>query len=127
MMLASARRCSFALALASLGLVAVFATRAARADDQVIHLTGDVPMDDSSFLFLPFEVPAGTAEIEVKHSDLSSKNILDWGLNDPNGYRGWGDGKRADAIVGGDAASPSYAPGPLPAGTCWTRRSRARC
>ncbi|MCA9530618.1 MAG: PHP domain-containing protein [Myxococcales bacterium] len=117
MMLASARRCSFALALASLGLVAVFATRAARADDQVIHLTGDVPMDDSSFLFLPFEVPAGTAEIEVKHSDLSSKNILDWGLNDPNGYRGWGGGKSADAIVGVDAASPSYAPGPLPAGT----------
>ncbi|MGB5366731.1 MAG: hypothetical protein WBM75_15110 [Polyangiales bacterium] len=38
-------------------------------------------------------VPEGIAEIEVRHDNLSSENILDWRLDDPNGSRGWGGGK----------------------------------
>ncbi len=81
-----------------------------------IQLEGPVPEGSESHFFLPFDVPAGVAEIEVRHDDLSEDNILDWGLDDPNGFRGWGGGKSEPAVVGLHAASPSYLPGPLPTG-----------
>ena len=43
--------------------------------------------------------------------------MLDWGLDDPNGFRGWGGGNSEPAIVGIQAASRSYIPGEMPAGT----------
>ena len=82
-----------------------------------IDLSGEVPAGEATHFFLPFEVPAGVAEIEVRHDDLSEANILDWGLDDPDGFRGWGGGKSEPSIVGRYAASPSYLPGDLPAGT----------
>ncbi len=82
-----------------------------------ISLQGDVPSGSETHFFLPFDVPEGVAEIEVRHSDLSSENILDWGLDDPASFRGWGGGKSEPSIVGLEAASPSYVPGPIPAGT----------
>jgi predicted metal-dependent phosphoesterase TrpH len=85
--------------------------------DTTIHLDGEVPSGGEPHFFLPFEVPEGTAEIEVRHDDLSAANILDWGLDDPDGFRGWGGGNTEPAIVGVDAASRSYVPGPIPAGT----------
>ncbi|MCC6874701.1 MAG: PHP domain-containing protein [Sandaracinaceae bacterium] len=81
-----------------------------------IVLDGEVQDDGSSFLLLPFTVPDGTVEIEVRHDDLSAANILDWGLWDPNGFRGWGGGNGEPAIVGARASSRSYTAGPLPAG-----------
>jgi hypothetical protein len=82
-----------------------------------IQISGEVPTGKETHFFLPFEVPAGVAEIEIHHDDLSDENILDWGLDDSVGFRGWGGGKSQPAIVGRDAASPSYVPGPIPAGT----------
>ena len=82
-----------------------------------IQLSGEVPAGEETHFFLPFEVPAGVAEIEIHHDDLSDANILDWGLDDPDGFRGWGGGKSEAAIIGREAASPSYVPGPMPAGT----------
>lgn len=81
------------------------------------RIQGTVPDGPETHFFLSFEVPEGIAEIEVQHDDLSSENILDWGLDDPNGFRGWGGGKSDPAIVGLEAASPSYVPGQIPAGT----------
>jgi len=85
--------------------------------DVIIRHDGNVPAGSETHFFLPFEVPEGIAEIEVRHDDLSDANILDWGLDDPNGFRGWGGGNREPAIVGIDAASRSYVPGPIAAGT----------
>ncbi|CAA0121221.1 Uncharacterised protein [Halioglobus japonicus] len=82
-----------------------------------IQISGEVPAGEETHFFLPFQVPEGVAEIEIHHDDLSSENILDWGLDDPTGFRGWGGGKSQPVIVGLDAASPSYIPGPIPAGT----------
>ncbi|MCB1705448.1 MAG: PHP domain-containing protein [Halioglobus sp.] len=82
-----------------------------------IQISGEVPAGEETYFFLPFEVPEGVDEIEFNHDDLSGENILDWGLDDPVGFRGWGGGKSEAAIVGVDAASPSYVPGPIPAGT----------
>lgn len=78
---------------------------------------GTVPEGPETHFFVPFEVPDGIAEIVVCHDDLSSANILDWGLDDPNGFRGWGGGNSEPAVVGVEAASRSYIPGPIPAGT----------
>ena len=102
-----------ALALALLGSLALAAP--ARADT-TLTFDGDVPTGVAYFS-IPFTVPAGVAEIEVRHDDLSSTNILDWGLLDPSGgFRGYGGGNTEPAIVNAAAASRSYLPGPLPAG-----------
>jgi hypothetical protein len=78
---------------------------------------GQVP-ESGDFFTIPFEVPSGTEELEVRHDDLSSANILDWGLLQPDGaFRGWGGGNAEPAVVGTTASSRSYLTGPLPAGT----------
>lgn len=81
-----------------------------------IVFDADVPADGPDHFFLEFDVPEGTQEIEVRHDDQSEANILDFGLNDPNGYRGWGGGTTEPVIVNTRAASRAYVPGPIPAG-----------
>lgn len=109
---------SYLLGCAALSLVlAAHANGAQAQDPPPIHLEGNVPEGSETHFFLEFEVSEGIVEIEVQHDDLSSENILDWGLDDPNGFRGWGGGNREPAIVGIEAASRSYVPGPIPAGT----------
>lgn len=88
----------------------------ALAGETKLVLDGPVPADDLDHFFVPFDVPEGTVEIEVQHDDLSDDNILDWGLDDPAGFRGWGGGNGEPAIVGLTAASRSYLAGPIAAG-----------
>lgn len=88
----------------------------ARADETLV-LEGQAPEDGARFFDVPFTVPPGIAELQVHHESLNGGNILDWGLEDPRGFRGYGGGNTEDAIVGERAASRSYLPGPLPAGT----------
>lgn len=102
-------------ALAAAALAASLQARA--ADPAPVVLDGLVPEDASRFFELAFEVPSGTKELEVRHSDLSAANILDWGLFDPDRFRGWGGGNEEPAVVGELAASRSYLAGPLPPGT----------
>jgi hypothetical protein len=83
-----------------------------------VVLQGDVPDDASEFFTVAFDVPAGTAELEVRHDDLSSSNILDWGLFAPDGgFVGWGGGNAEPAVVGPLASSRSYLRTPLTPGT----------
>jgi hypothetical protein len=88
----------------------------ATASAAPIVLEGDVPKDGGDFHYLPFTVPAGTVEIEVRHDDLSSANILDFGLDDPMGFRGWGGDLSEPSIVGLESASRCYTPGPITPG-----------
>lgn len=97
--------------------IAMLAFGAAEAQEITVTLEGEVPDDGLEHFRLPFEVPVGYAEIEVRHDDLSDTNILDWGLDDPAGWRGWGGGNSEPAIVNAEAASRSYIPGPISAGT----------
>ena len=81
-----------------------------------VVLDGDVP-SDGAFFQLPFDVPAGAAEIAVTHAAGDGADILDWGVIDPTGaLRGWGGGNTEDAVFGEDSASRSYLPGALPSG-----------
>ncbi len=89
----------------------------ASAQETRLELPCEVPDGPETHFFVQFEVPENIVEIEVRHDDLSSENILDWGLDDPNGFRGWGGGNEDNAIVGEQAASRSYIYGPIPAGT----------
>lgn len=84
--------------------------------ERVLTFAGELPEEDEDFFFLAFDVPDGVREIEIRHDDLSEENILDWGLDDPGGFRGWGGGKSEPAIIGDRAASTSYLPGPIPPG-----------
>ena len=97
-------------------LCALFCSASLASGQEVLTFEGDVPDDGLDHFLIPFTVPAGTVEIEVSHDDLSAENILDWGLEDPSGFRGWGGGNSENAIVGVDAASRSYVPGPIAAG-----------
>ncbi len=87
------------------------------SQETVLTLDGAVSDDGTLFEQVPFEVPAGTVEIEVRHSSLNDANFFDWGVDDPDGFRGWGGGNSEPAIIGVEAASRSYLAGPLPAGT----------
>lgn len=93
----------------------VLAPLVASAQDPMV-IEGEVPAEAPPYFEVPFTVPEGTVEIEVRHDDLSEANILDWGLRDPDGFRGWGGGNTEPAIVGEQAASRSYLPGPIAAG-----------
>ncbi|HVV86889.1 MAG TPA: CehA/McbA family metallohydrolase [Kofleriaceae bacterium] len=84
-----------------------------------LHLTGDVPVDGGDYLLVPFEVPAGTVELEVAHDDGSPSQILDWGVWGPDGFRGWGGGLTDAAVIGVDESSRGYLDGPITPGT-WT-------
>ena len=85
------------------------------ADPVIIE--GDVPDDASEFFTVPFTVAPGTTELEIRHDDLSSSNILDWGLLGPSGFRGYGGGNTEPAIVGVEASSRSYGTGAIEPGT----------
>ncbi len=97
-------------------LAAALLLLASSAGAAPIVLDGEVPSTGGDFFYVPFNVPEGTVEIEVRHDDLSTDNILDFGVDDPNGWRGWGGGNEEPAIIGVEAASRSYMPGPIAAG-----------
>lgn len=82
-----------------------------------LHLTGDVPVAGGDYLLVPFEVPAGTVELEVAHDDGSDRQILDWGVWSPDGYRGWGGGLTDAAVIGVAESSRGYLAGPIAPGT----------
>jgi MYXO-CTERM domain-containing protein len=83
------------------------------------HLEADVPAAGGDYVDVAFDVPAGTQEIRVAHSDGSATDILDWGVWSPDGFRGWGGGLTDDAVIGIDQSSRGYLPGPIAPGT-WT-------
>ena len=98
------------------------------AAQETVLLEGEVPGGDDTFFFLEFEVPEGIEEIEVAHTHVPAEtsNVLDWGVDDPNGLRGWGGNNPENAIIGVRAASRSYVPGPIPAGTWRVTVGKAR-
>jgi len=83
------------------------------------HYEGDVSSAGGDYAEIPFEVPAGSVECQVAHTDGSDQVILDWGIWSPDGFRGWGGGLTDDAIIGVAQSSRGYLPGPITPGT-WT-------
>ena len=94
----------------------VFVSNPAFADETRV-IEGAVPDNGLEHFFVPFEVPAGVQELELHHDDLSEANILDFGLDDPKGYRGWGGGSSEAVLINALAASRAYVPGTIVAGS----------
>lgn len=82
-----------------------------------MHLEGDVTVADGDYIDVAFEVPAGTHEIEIAHTDGSEQVILDWGASGPHGVRGWGGGLVENAIISDVQSSRAYVTGPIEPGT----------
>jgi hypothetical protein len=87
------------------------------AAESTLHMEGDSPSDTLDHFFLPFEVPEGTQAIEIRHSFTGERAVLDWGVDDPDGFRGWGGGNSESAQIQGDAASRSYRAGEIQSAT----------
>ena len=83
----------------------------------MLTLDGEVDASGGDYAIVEFEVPEGAVEITVSHRVLADNNVLDFGVRDPNGFRGWGGGLTEDAVIGEVESSRGYLPGPLPAGT----------
>ena len=108
---------SLARTSASAALFTLIALQAGLASAAPIVKDGVVPADGPDHFFLDFDVPAGTKEIEIRHDDKSAANILDWGVYDQDGYRGWGGGTSEAVVINETAASRAYVPGPIKPGT----------
>lgn len=83
-----------------------------------ITLTGQITRaDHQTYRELPFTVPAGTTRITIDFSyDKDNRTVIDLGLRDPNGQRGWSGGNKTRIEIGADTATPSYTPGPIQPG-----------
>jgi hypothetical protein len=79
--------------------------------------SGEVEAEGGDYVIIEFEVPEGTVELEIRHETLSSRSILDWGVWDPDGFRGWSGGLTAPIVIGEQDSSRGYLPGPIQPGT----------
>ncbi|HEU5038641.1 MAG TPA: CehA/McbA family metallohydrolase [Nocardioides sp.] len=82
------------------------------------------PDDTEDWHYLPFRVPSGVRQIDVSYSypppiDTHlgySKNVVDIGLFDADGFRGWSGGARKKFRLTRTTATPGYLAGPIRAG-----------
>lgn len=87
---------------------------------------------DLTYRHVPFEVPAGAKRIEVSYNftrdeerqpEHEADDVVDIGIFDTrgtefleSGFRGWSGGSKRSFYIAREDATPSYIPGPLPAG-----------
>jgi hypothetical protein len=90
---------------------------AVRAQDLDLH--GTIAQGTDGYVLVPFEVPAGVKRLDISFSYTGREDhtTLDLGLLDPQRFRGWSGGNKNAFSIGIADATPSYLPGPLPAGT----------
>jgi hypothetical protein len=85
-----------------------------RAADIVIH--GELSRDDYKRLFeRTFDVPDGVSQVQVdlSYTGVDAKTVVDLGLRDPDGFRGWSGGGPQTIAVGKTRASFGYLPGQI--------------
>jgi predicted metal-dependent phosphoesterase TrpH len=89
-----------------------------RAQDLDLHGTIAAQQADS-YVLVPFDVPSGIKRLDVSFSYTGHEDhtTLDLGMLDPQRFRGWSGGNKHAFSIGIADATPSYLPGPLPAGT----------
>ncbi|MDP2285541.1 MAG: CehA/McbA family metallohydrolase [Pseudohongiella sp.] len=94
---------------------------AAESPDTALVLTGQLTgADHESYKEVTFDVPAGVKRITVSVTyDRDNRTVVDLGIFDPDRFRGWSGGNKATFTLAETDATPSYLPGPLPAGQ-WT-------
>ena len=106
----------FHSALAGVLLSAIWSA-SGQTHDILLHGT-IAPEQSGSYVMVPFDVPSDVRQVEVSFSYQGRHDYatLDLGLEDPQRFRGWSGGNKDSFRVGVADATPSYLPGPLPAG-----------
>lgn len=74
------------------------------------------PSAEGSYIELPFDCPWNATVLHVAIEVQGGEAVIDFGVLDPDGVRGWSGGARREAIIGLQLATPGYRPGPLPPG-----------
>ena len=103
-------------ALAALALAAP-SLAADRAPD--LTLTGTMTgKDHQTYREVPFRVPAGVSRLTFTfaYTGREQRAVIDLGLRDPVRFRGWSGGNKDTVTIEEADATPSYLPGPIPAG-----------
>jgi hypothetical protein len=75
--------------------------------------------EESSYIEVPFSVPAGTEQIKVKMEVIQegvASSIIDLGVKDQNRVRGWSGGARSEFFIHQAKATPGYLHGEIEAG-----------
>jgi hypothetical protein len=100
-------------------LVLLFGTGIGTTLGQDLELRGVIAQGTDGYVLVPFEVPAGVKRLDISFSYTGREDhtTLDLGLLDPVRFRGWSGGNKHAFSIGIADATPSYLPGPLPAGT----------
>ncbi|MEP7019089.1 MAG: CehA/McbA family metallohydrolase [Pseudonocardiales bacterium] len=71
---------------------------------------------DSVWHYLDFEVTPGCTGVRIELSYDRASGVLDLGLIDPTGWRGWSGGARDQVLIGPASATPGYLNRGVPAG-----------
>lgn len=66
--------------------------------------------------YVPFEVPADCPGVRVELAHDRAAGVLDLGLIDPDGWRGWSGGARDHMVIGPSTATPGYLNRGVPSG-----------
>src|SRR5437763_13461829 len=105
-------------ALALLGAAFALSLSAFGQSSVTLHATFS-DADLHAFKLVPFELPAGTHRltVHVAYTGRDQKTVLDFGVLDPQRFRGWSGGDKDEFTLSDIDATPAYLPGPLPAGT----------
>ncbi len=104
------------IALLALALAACATAR--EPAPTTLTLTGTITRaDHQTYREIPFTVPTGTRAITIDFTyDKDNRTVIDLGLRDPQGQRGWSGGNKSSFTIGEHTATPSYKPGPLQPG-----------
>jgi hypothetical protein len=82
-------------------------------------LTGSVTDTDAhTTKHLPFDVPEGVVRLalEIDYTGYDRGTVIDTGLFDPNGFRGWSGSSKRAVVLSATDATPAYLPGAIRAG-----------
>jgi hypothetical protein len=93
----------------------------AKGESRSFVLSGDLTRKDhQTYREIPFSVPRGVTSltVELKY-DNANRTVVDMGLRDPRGQRGWSGGNKSKFTISEYEATPSYFPGRIQPGT-WT-------
>jgi hypothetical protein len=74
--------------------------------------------DHQTYVEVPFDVPQGVERLTIafEYTGKEARTVIDLGLLDPNGLRGWSGGNKSTVTIASSDATPSYVPGPVIAG-----------
>jgi hypothetical protein len=89
-----------------------------RAGPNEIELRGVITHENhETYVEVPFAVPEDTERLTVTFEyDRANRTVIDLGIRDPNGFRGWSGGNRSTFTLASSDATSAYIPGTLPPG-----------